>query len=58
MNHIEAIQEVIALLDNTDKQVEGLTPKKANALLICNCEDAVDTLREALAEQPETPKEN
>lgn len=52
----EAIQSVIALLDNTDKQVEGLTPKKANALLICNCEDAVDALREALVQQPETPK--
>ena len=47
------IQSVIALLDNADKQVEGLTPKKANALLICICEDAVGALREALAEQQE-----
>ena len=53
----DVIQGVIALLDEADKQIEGLTPKKANALLICNCEDAVNSLREALAEQPAQQQE-
>lgn len=47
-----AIRSVIALLDKADKQIEGITPKEANALLICNCEDAVNALREALTKQP------
>ena len=53
----DVIQGVIALLDEADKQIEGLTPKKANALLLCNCEDAVNALREALAKQPAPPPE-